>query len=83
MRDMLHIPILRGGQPYRSLDTVRTVHYRTREPFVEISQANVGRLNIGPIATNHIQWDQPHEGNLFDHQYARPAFQRARETMAS
>jgi hypothetical protein len=37
----------------------------------------VGRLNIGAIPTNHIQWDQPHEGNLFDHLYARRAFQRA------
>jgi hypothetical protein len=37
----------------------------------------VGRLNLGPISTNHIQWDQPHEGNLFDHLYARRAFQRA------
>lgn len=39
---MLHIPILRKGKPYRSLDTIRTPHYRTREDFVEISQANVG-----------------------------------------
>jgi len=37
----------------------------------------VGRLNLGAIATNHIQWDQPHEGNLFHHLYARRAFQRA------
>ena len=37
----------------------------------------VGRLNLGPIPTNHIQWDQPHEGNLFDHLYARRAFQYA------
>ncbi len=36
----------------------------------------IGRLNIGAIPTNHIQWDQPHEGNLFDHLYARRAFQR-------
>jgi acyl-CoA reductase-like NAD-dependent aldehyde dehydrogenase len=42
----------------------------------------VGRLNIGAIPTNHIQWDQPHEGNLFDHLYARRAFQRL-EAMAS
>jgi hypothetical protein len=41
---MLHIPILRKGVPYRSLDTVRTPHYRTREDFVEISQANVGLI---------------------------------------
>ena len=46
----VHIPILRGGthsrfgEPYRSLDTIRTPHYRSREPFVEISQANVGLI---------------------------------------
>jgi acyl-CoA reductase-like NAD-dependent aldehyde dehydrogenase len=43
----------------------------------------VGRLNLGAISTNHIQWDQPHEGNLFDHLYARRAFQRVLESMAS
>ncbi|MBC8166844.1 MAG: aldehyde dehydrogenase family protein [Bryobacteraceae bacterium] len=37
----------------------------------------VGRLNFGSIPTNHISWDQPHEGNLFDHLYARRAFQAA------
>ena len=41
---MVHVPILRGGRPYRSIDAIRTVHYRTREPFVEISQANVGLI---------------------------------------
>jgi acyl-CoA reductase-like NAD-dependent aldehyde dehydrogenase len=41
---LLHIPILRGGRPYRSLDSLRTPHYRTREPFVEISLANVGLI---------------------------------------
>jgi hypothetical protein len=37
----------------------------------------VGRLNFGPIPTMQITWDQPHEGNLFDHLYARRAFQAA------
>ncbi|HEX5707148.1 MAG TPA: aldehyde dehydrogenase family protein [Pyrinomonadaceae bacterium] len=41
---MLHIPILRKGEPYRSLDVARAPHHRTREPFVEISQANVGLI---------------------------------------
>jgi hypothetical protein len=41
---VVHIPLLRRGRPYRSLDTVRTPHYRTGEPFVEISQANVGLI---------------------------------------
>ena len=35
----------------------------------------VDRLNVGPIPTNHISWDQPHEGNLFEHLYARRSFQ--------
>ncbi len=37
----------------------------------------IGRLNFGPIPTMQISWDQPHEGNLFDHLYARRAFQAA------
>jgi acyl-CoA reductase-like NAD-dependent aldehyde dehydrogenase len=48
-----------------------------------LGSPHVGRLNIGAIPTNHIQWDQPHEGNLFDHLYARRAFQRDFEAMAS
>lgn len=42
-----------------------------------LSSPLVGRLNLGAIPTNHISWDQPHEGNLFDHLYARRAFQAA------
>src|SRR3972149_5655782 len=41
---MLHIPLLRKGRPYKSLDVVRIPHHRTREPFVEISQANAGLI---------------------------------------
>ena len=37
----------------------------------------IGRLNLGPIQTNAIAWDQPHEGNLFEHLYGRRACQRA------
>jgi acyl-CoA reductase-like NAD-dependent aldehyde dehydrogenase len=36
---------------------------------------DVDRLNIGPIPTWRISWDQPHEGNLFDHLYRQRAFQ--------
>ncbi|HTP34403.1 MAG TPA: aldehyde dehydrogenase family protein, partial [Candidatus Acidoferrales bacterium] len=42
-----------------------------------LSSPNVGRLNLGAIPTCKIGWDQPHEGNLFDHLYARRAFQVA------
>lgn len=44
MDHTLQIPILRRGQPYRSLDATTMPHYRTREPFVQISQANVGLI---------------------------------------
>jgi len=36
---------------------------------------NVQRLNIGPIPTTQISWDQPHEGNLFELLYRQRAFQ--------
>jgi hypothetical protein len=42
-----------------------------------VASANVDRLNIGPVPTNRLSWDQPHEGNLFEHLYARRAFQGA------
>ena len=41
---MLHLPILRWGQPYRSVNQVVTPHFRTRQPFVSMSQANVGLI---------------------------------------
>lgn len=40
-----------------------------------LQSAAIGRLNIGEIQTNAIAWEQPHEGNLFDHLYGRRAFQ--------
>jgi hypothetical protein len=41
-----------------------------------LASPDVGRLNLGAIPTQRISWDQPHEGNLFDHLYGRRAFQR-------
>lgn len=42
-----------------------------------MSSPNVDRLNIGPIPTWEISWDQPHEGNLFELLYRQRAFQQA------
>ena len=39
---MIHIPILRHGVPYKSLDVIRIPHHRTRETFAEMSQVNSG-----------------------------------------
>lgn len=42
-----------------------------------VASSRIDRLNIGALPTNQVSWDQPHEGNLFDHLYARRAFQQA------
>lgn len=36
---------------------------------------DIDRLNFGPVPTFKISWDQPHEGNLFEHLYRQRAFQ--------
>lgn len=41
-----------------------------------MAQSDIGRLNLGPVPTTVIQWDQPHEGNLFGHLYQQRAFQQ-------
>jgi hypothetical protein len=35
----------------------------------------IERLNIGPISTMNVSWDQPHEGNLFEFLYKRRAIE--------
>ena len=42
--DVRHIPILRRGAPYRSVDVATVPHYRTREAVAEVSQANGGLI---------------------------------------
>ena len=44
IKKMIHIPILRAGRSYRSLNTVRVPHIKTGEPLVEVSQANRGLI---------------------------------------
>jgi hypothetical protein len=52
----------------------------TEDPrFIQslMTSPNVDRLNIGPIPTYQLRWDQPHEGNLFEHLYRQRALQIA------
>jgi hypothetical protein len=37
----------------------------------------IDRLNLGPISTMKISWDQPHEGNLFEFLFRRRAVEFA------
>lgn len=51
----------------------------TEDPaFTEqlIASPLIDRLNLGPLPTTLVQWDQPHEGNLFEFLYRRRAIQR-------
>jgi len=36
----------------------------------------IDRLNVGPVPTTRVDWDQPHEGNLFEFLYTRRAIHR-------
>jgi hypothetical protein len=37
----------------------------------------IERLNLGPVPTMKISWDQPHEGNMFEFLYKRRSIERA------
>jgi hypothetical protein len=49
------------------------------ETFIEqlLESPLIERLNIGPIPTMKISWDQPHEGNLFEFLWKRRSLERA------
>jgi acyl-CoA reductase-like NAD-dependent aldehyde dehydrogenase len=49
------------------------------EAFIDQIQAfpEIERLNIGPVSTMKISWDQPHEGNMFEFLYRRRSIERA------
>ena len=36
---------------------------------------HIDRLNLGALPTGTVSWDQPHEGNLFEHFYRQRAYQ--------
>lgn len=44
---------------------------------------NIDRLNIGPIATNRLNWLQPHEGNLIEFLFRSRAYQVPEEELAA
>jgi acyl-CoA reductase-like NAD-dependent aldehyde dehydrogenase len=42
-----------------------------------LDSALIQRLNIGPVPTTRISWDQPHEGNMFEFLYRRRSIEIA------
>jgi acyl-CoA reductase-like NAD-dependent aldehyde dehydrogenase len=68
------------GQMLEVIGPSLVVTALTEDPqFIEplIASPLIERLNLGPLPTSHVQWDQPHEGNLFEFLYRRRAIQRA------
>ncbi len=52
----------------------------TKDPkFIEelLDSPHIERLNIGPIPTMKISWNQPHEGNMFEFLYKRRSIEVA------
>src|SRR6516162_9924341 len=41
---MIHIPVSRWGEPYKSMDIDKVVHFATGEPLAEVSRANGGLI---------------------------------------
>jgi acyl-CoA reductase-like NAD-dependent aldehyde dehydrogenase len=48
-----------------------------------MSARSIDRLNLGRIPTGRVSWDQPHEGNLFEHLYRQRSFQGTRHEPAA
>jgi len=46
--------------------------------FIEQLQAfpEIERLNIGPVSTMKVSWDQPHEGNMFEFLWKRRSIEQ-------
>lgn len=47
--------------------------------FIEqlMAAPNIERLNIGPVSTMKVSWDQPHEGNMFEFLWRRRSIEQA------
>ena len=52
----------------------------TRDPAFQaelLASPLIERLNLGPVSTMKIAWDQPHEGNMFEFLYRRRSIEIA------
>jgi hypothetical protein len=62
------------GEMLRQIGPSLVVTAITKDPaFREqlLESPLIERLNLGPISTMKISWDQPHEGNMFEFLYKR------------
>ena len=52
---MLHLSILRWGQPYESLEKDEVVHFSTGEPIATVSRANGGLIQRDARKAKHAR----------------------------
>jgi acyl-CoA reductase-like NAD-dependent aldehyde dehydrogenase len=73
------VPVAASDLPERLGPTLAATALTSDRALVDrlLRSPLVHRLNLGAVATGKIAFDQPHEGNLFDHLYARRAIQVA------
>ena len=82
--------ILPKGWPIDGLDDSKQLSEARREALFPLIQAQalawhiefvsaeeIDRLNIGPVSTMKISWDQPHEGNMYEFLWKRRSIERA------
>ena len=60
---------------YSLIVTAITSDPEFTEQLLECS--DIDRLNLGPLSTMSISWDQPHEGNMFEFLYKRRSIDRS------
>jgi acyl-CoA reductase-like NAD-dependent aldehyde dehydrogenase len=60
---------------YSLIVTAITADPEFTEQLLECS--DIDRLNLGPLSTMSISWDQPHEGNMFEFLYKRRSIDRS------
>jgi hypothetical protein len=62
------------GEMLKQLGYSLAVAAITKDPaFTEqlLNSPDIERLNLGPVSTMHVSWDQPHEGNMFEFLWKR------------
>jgi hypothetical protein len=71
------VPVAAGDVPAALGPTLATTVITKADAVLArvLASPLLHRLNLGPLPTWQVSWDQPHEGNLFEHLYARRAVQ--------
>jgi acyl-CoA reductase-like NAD-dependent aldehyde dehydrogenase len=52
---MIHLPVLRWGRPYSSMDADEVVHFLTGEPIARVSRANAGLIQRDMRKAGHAR----------------------------